>query len=88
MEDIPRDLLGGKQAAQPETKLAGIVEADETYVGGYRKGEAGGPSAQRTKAIVYSLSSRDGDVRSFHIPDVKAERPFRTRRDSLSSVMR
>ena len=43
-------------------KLNGIVEADETYVGGKGKGKRGRGSVKKTP--VFSLIERDGRVRS------------------------
>jgi transposase-like protein len=47
-------------------KLAGIVEADETYIGGYRKGALAGRSAKH-KQIVFTLVERGGRAHSFHV---------------------
>jgi len=46
----------------PATKLSGIVEADETYIGGKVRGK--GRGYKRNKAVVVSLVERDGNVRS------------------------
>lgn len=58
-------------------KLKGIVEADETYVGGkpraYEKGKMGRPGPTSKKTPVLSLVERSGDVRSFHVERVTAE---------------
>lgn len=59
------------------SKLSGVVEADETYVGGkVRKGGGGprpkGPLSGGQKTIVYSLIQRDGEARSQVVPDNKA----------------
>lgn len=51
-------------------KLRGIVEADETYVGGKGKGKRGRGSI--TKTPVFSLVERNGVVRSQPIADVKS----------------
>jgi len=52
--------------------LAGDVEIDETYVGGKKIGQ-GVYAGKKAKAPVVSLVERNGDVRSFHMPDVTAE---------------
>jgi hypothetical protein len=44
-------------------KLTGIVEADETYVGGKNTGTLGGPMAGGSKIIVFTLVQRDGEAR-------------------------
>lgn len=56
------------------SKLSGVVEADETYVGGKKRlqGKRGGPSASGTKEIVFSMVQRDGDARSYLVEDVRA----------------
>lgn len=50
-----------------KSKLAGIVEADETYVGGKEKGIRGAPRPTSKKTPVVSLMERGGDVRSFPV---------------------
>lgn len=55
-------------------KLTGVVEMDETYVGGktIRRQHAKGRSA-KTKDIVVALRQRGGPVRFMHVDDVKAD---------------
>src|ERR1700761_4871689 len=50
--------------------LGGVVEAEETCVGGKGTGPAGGPSAGGSKIIVVSLIQRDGEARSQVVSDV------------------
>ena len=52
------------------TKLDGVVEADETYIGGMTRGGKRGRGAER-KTPVFSLIQRDGKSRSFHVDNVK-----------------
>src|SRR4051794_13779394 len=56
-------------------KLKGIVECDETYVGGKRKnrGGKGRPDAYSHKQPVFAVVQRNGDVRSFHVERVTAD---------------
>lgn len=53
---------------QPGEKLSGVVEADETYIGGYRKGDTGG----HRKASVLGVVQRGGGVRAKHVDEVHA----------------
>jgi transposase-like protein len=53
-------------------KLNGVVEADETYVGGVQKGGRGRVVTNK-KRPVFSIVKRDGDVRSFHVANVTAD---------------
>ena len=53
-------------------KLRGIVEADETYIGGRRKGKPG-RGAQLTKPGVVALVERGGKVRAFVTPRVMGD---------------
>jgi transposase-like protein len=56
-------------------KLKGVIEADETYVGGKRRNEGGAGRADvySHKQKVFALVKRGGDVRSFHVQRVTAE---------------
>lgn len=53
-------------------KLGGIVEADETYIGGKRKG-LGVKEGMDSKTPVFALVQRGGKVRSFAMPRVTAK---------------
>jgi transposase-like protein len=60
-----------------QDRLSGTVEADETYLGGKRKGQKGRPGAKdKNKTPVLSLVERDGRVRSFRVANV-TERELR-----------
>lgn len=63
---------GPKDDSDPEDKLTGVVEVDETYVGGRKKRVGAAGPTSGGKSIVFSLVSRDGEVRSFHVGDVKS----------------
>lgn len=52
-------------------KLGGIIEADETYIGGKSHGRGVGRGTAN-KAMVFSLVQRGGNVRSFTVPNVTA----------------
>ena len=50
-------------------KLAGVVEADETYQGGAREGKRGRGAENKTK--IFGLKEREGNVRMQVVDDVK-----------------
>jgi transposase-like protein len=52
-------------------KLSGIVELDETYVGGKQKGK-GVYYGKKQKAVVVGLRERGGDLRLVHTNDARA----------------
>lgn len=59
-------------------KLQGVVEADETYIGGKEKvgkGRRGGgrPGQASEKEPVFAVVQRNGEVRSFHVHRVTAD---------------
>lgn len=61
-----------------QDRLSGTVEADETYLGGKRKGQKGRPGIKdKKKTPVLALVERDGRVRSFRVANV-TERELRT----------
>ncbi len=51
-------------------KMKGIVEVDETYIGGVEKGKRGRPGKDSKKTPVVSLVERGGNVRSKVVTDV------------------
>lgn len=52
-------------------KLKGIVEVDETYIGGKGHGKRGRGAEKKTPVV--SLIQRDGDVRSYRVDNVKGK---------------
>ncbi len=52
-------------------KLGGVVEMDETYVGGRARGQGCGPHAGG-KQVVIGIRQRGGDLRFFHADDVRS----------------
>lgn len=67
------------------SKLSGIVEVDETYVGGKRKGKPGRPGKDSHKAPVVSLVQRKGNVRSFHVPRITGHNLKKVIRENVST---
>src|SRR5713226_6329158 len=65
-------------------KLSGVIEADETYVGGKRKedGVRGRADLYSHKQKVFALVHRAGDVRSFHVERVTADNLQRILREN------
>lgn len=56
------------------SKLSGVIEADDTYIGGRRKRTQGGrPGPDSHKSVVMALVERGGRVRAFPIPRVTSE---------------
>ncbi|MBZ5598566.1 MAG: IS1595 family transposase [Acidobacteriia bacterium] len=68
-----------------QTKLSGIVEADETYVGGKRKrqGGVGRPDLGSHKQPVFAVVQRNGQVRSFHVHRVTADNLVSTLQENV-----
>lgn len=54
-----------------EEPLSGIVEVDETYIGGKRKGKRG--RGAEGKTILFGMLERDGSVMTKVVPDAKTE---------------
>ncbi len=77
--------------AQPplQSKLSGIVEADECYIGGRKRGEIGRPGPKNsTKTPVVALVERGGRVRSFRTDRVTAENLAEVLRDNVEAEAR
>src|SRR5215211_1216900 len=53
------------------SRLSGVVEADETYLGGKRR-DSGTGRGTKNKMAVMTLIERDGRARSFHVANVTA----------------
>jgi len=51
--------------------LAGIVEVDETWIGGLQSGKGSGPYSTDNKSVVVGAKSRDGQVRLEVVADRK-----------------
>ncbi|BCA55821.1 DDE transposase [Nitrospira sp. KM1] len=72
------------QKAPGGNKLGGIVECDETYIGGKEKRSAG-PSK---KTAVFALVERNGNVRSFAMPRVTTRNLRSVIRENVSTDAR
>ncbi len=64
-----REAMGNDPFTGPT--LFGIIEVDETWVGGVQKGAGRGPYSSTNKAIVVGAVQRDGKVRLERIADTK-----------------
>jgi transposase-like protein len=53
-------------------EFSGIIEMDETYVGGRKRGW-GVKAGKAAKQVVIGIKERGGNVRFFHAPDAKIE---------------
>jgi len=54
-----------------KAKLGGVVEVDETYVGGKARGQGRGRGAGN-KEVVIGIRQRQGELRFFHAEDVRS----------------
>lgn len=52
-----------------DDNYGGHVELDETFVGGYKKGQQGG----KGKAVVFGMLERNGSLQTYHVPDRKSK---------------
>jgi transposase-like protein len=73
-----------------QPKLSGIVEADETYVGGKPRNKQPGKGPQKgwlqtRKTPVVSLVQRDGNIRSFVTADVTSNNLARILRENVAA---
>ena len=64
-----REAMGNDPFVGPT--LFGVVEVDETFVGGHQKGKGQGPYSTTNKSIVVGAVQRDGNIRLEHIPNTK-----------------
>lgn len=59
-------------ASAEKTMLSGVIEMDETYVGGKLRGKDARRFHNKNKEIVIGIKQRNGDLRFFHAQDVKS----------------
>lgn len=52
--------------------LNGVVEMDETYVGGRARGKRGRPGMNANKEVVIGIRQRGGELRFFHAEDIRS----------------
>lgn len=57
--------------SEPQEKLSGVVEADETYIGGRAHGKRGRGAANKTSGV--TLVERNGEARSQVVTNVTGE---------------
>lgn len=56
---------------QTGEQLSGVVEADETYIGGKRRWQTGRPGPNSSKVAVFGMVQRKGQVRAMTVRDAK-----------------
>lgn len=68
--------------------LGGVVECDETFVGGRQRSKAGHagriPYGESNKEIVFGIKQRGGELRYFHAADVKSGTLAKYIRENIS----
>ena len=70
-----------KEVEQP--MLDGVIEMDETYVGGRKFGQ-GVKAAMKAKEVVIGIRKRDGDLRFFHATDASTGTLSKYIRENIS----
>lgn len=68
--------------------LSGTVEADETYIGGRRRGPQGRPGKNSHKTPVFAMVERNGKVRAHPVTDVTGATLKGAIRDSVAPSAR
>jgi transposase-like protein len=63
--------------------LSGVIEMDETYVGGRLRGKNAQRFHNKNKEIVVGMKQRGGELRLFHSKDVKSNTLAKYIRDSV-----
>lgn len=71
-------------ASAEKNMLDGVVEMDETYVGGKKLG-FGQKAGKEAKEVVIGIKQRNGDLRFFHAEDAKSGTLARYIRDNVST---
>jgi transposase-like protein len=71
-------------SAEKVTMLDGVVEMDETYVGGKNTGQGRG-AAQDNKQVVIGIKQRDGELRFFHAADASTGTLAKYIRENISN---
>ena len=69
---------------QPQAKLDGTIEIDETYVGGRIKGR-GVQAGRDNKEVVIGIRQRGGELRFFHAEDAKSGTLAKYIKENVSS---
>lgn len=69
MASLIREHMAGIDGETPIGGEGKVVEVDETYVGGYKRGAGGRQTGNKT--VVFGVVERDGDVMVKVVPNVK-----------------
>jgi transposase-like protein len=64
-------------------KMRGVVEMDETHIGGKRKRGIGRVPSETRKAMIVALVERDGQARAFPMPRIDAENAHKAIREHV-----
>jgi transposase-like protein len=71
--------------AEIQPKMTGVVEMDETYVGGHHIGHGRGEAAQENKQVVIGIKQRNGALRFFHAQDASSGTLAQYVRENIST---
>ncbi len=71
-------------SAEKSAMMNGVIEMDETYVGGRATGRGRGEAAQENKQVVIGIKQRNGALRFFHAADASSGTLAQYVKDNIS----